>query len=385
MKEIVLTDDQRKIMSVFYSAAAQKVLLGKVERKRLWEDVKKRRVSADFMRMAERECPALHHQLVRHETESNCVQSAIFSECVYAQALANVFRLPIFHNCYEDNSFLPEKAITLLDSFAMRPRYAYRSSDGNLMLIQAGGCGGVDSALFTIMNWKAYTIEFKEPYAKTSEPDLPKYGEDGNLVVTEEWLLRYPQFAQMLEVQKGLNFFDVMGSNVHDFDPRSVNAAVTKNYQSKKFADVLCTEDKDTRLVMLPINQAQLWAKTEGEIRPAGRNPYAVWTPNALRCFLAQKGAAVSGECVRMPIAQMETAKPRGGNGISRYKINPLFFVRAKNVRREGDFATFHLKSVQQLNPTIAAKMLFEGLSYEKVKAHYFGDADLSAWSVSNL
>ena len=74
-----------------------------------------------------------------------------------------------------------------------------------------------------------------------------------------------------------------MGSNVHDFDPRSVNAAVTKNYQAKKFADVLCTEDKDTRLVMLPINQAQLWAKTEGEIRPAGRNHYAVWTPNALR------------------------------------------------------------------------------------------------------
>ena len=27
-----------------------------------------------------------------------------------------------------------------------------------------------------------------------------------------------------------------MGSNVHDFDPRSVNAAVTENYQAKKFA-----------------------------------------------------------------------------------------------------------------------------------------------------
>ena len=27
-----------------------------------------------------------------------------------------------------------------------------------------------------------------------------------------------------------------MGSNVHDFDPRSVNAAVTKNYQAKKCA-----------------------------------------------------------------------------------------------------------------------------------------------------
>ncbi len=385
MKEIVLADDQRKIMSVFYSVAAQKVLLDKDDRKSLWEDVKKCRVSADFMRMVECECPALHNQIVRHEMKSSCVQSAVFSECVYAQALAKVFKLPIFRNCYEDKSFLPEQAANLLESYAMYPRYAYLSTDGRFMLIQAGGCGSVDSALFTIVNWKAYTIEFKEPWAKTSEPDLPKYGEDGKLVVTDDWLSRYPQFAQMLEEQGGLNFFEVMGSNIHDFDPRSVNAAVTENYRARKFADVLCTEDKDARLVMLPINQVQLWAKTEGEIRPAGRNPYAVWTPNALKSFLAQKGATVSGGSVRMPLAQMETAKPRGGNGISRYKINPLFFVRAKSVHREGDCATFPLKSVQQLNPTIAAKMLFEGLSYEKVRMHYFGDADLSAWSVSRL
>ena len=385
MNEIVLTDDQRKIMSAFYSVAAQKVLLGKDERRTLWDAVKKHHVPYPFMQKVKSKCPALHHQIERHEMGSNCIQSAVFSECVYAQALADVFRLPIFHNCYEDKSFLPEKAVNLLASYAMRPRYAYMSSDGNLMLIQAGGCGGVDSALFTIMNWKVYTIEFKEPYAKTSEPDLPKYGEDGNLVVAEEWLLRYPQFAQMLEDQKGLNFFEVMGSNVHDFNPRSVNAAVTKNYQAKKFADVLCTEDKDTRLVMLPINQAQLWAKTEGEIRPAGRNHYAVWTPNALRHFLAQKGGAVVGGRVRMPLAQMETAKPRGGNGISRYKINSLFFVRAKSVRTEGDCATFPLKAVRQLNPTIAAKMLFEGLSYEEVREHYFGDADLSAPPDSHL
>ena len=69
---------------------------------------------------------------------------------------------------------------------------------------------------------------------------------------------------------------------------------MTENYQAKKFADVLCTEDRDTRLVMLPINQALLWAKTEGEIRPVGRNPYAVWTPNALQHFLAKKGAPLS-------------------------------------------------------------------------------------------
>ena len=98
--------------------------------------------------------------------------------------------------------------------------------DGRRMLIQAGGCGGVDSALITVFDLKIFTIEFKEPGAKTSEPDLPKYGEDGILKITEEFLAQYPQFSAMLYEQAGLNFFEVMGSNVNDFSPESINQAI---------------------------------------------------------------------------------------------------------------------------------------------------------------
>ena len=372
-EKIVLLDAQREIMEEFYASPARMVLLGKAERKMLWDAVMKRVVPDPFMKKLQTECPALHYQIVQHETEEHNVQSAVFSECVYAQALADVFKLSVFRNCYEDSSFLPKKVADLLKSYLMVARYAYLTPDGNRMLIQAGGCGGVDSALITIINWKAYTIEFKEPGAKTSEPDLPKYGEDGNLVVTDDFLSKYPQFEAMIREQEGLNFFKIIGSNAHDFSPESINAAVTENYQTKKFADVLCTEDEKSRLVMLPINQVPLWAHTEGEIRPAGRNHYAVWTPKALRGFLTQMGATICNGWVNVPVAKLETAKPRGGCGISRYKINPLFFVRAEEVHIESGMASFQLTDVRQLNPTIAGKMFFRALSYDEVKAHYFG------------
>ena len=44
------------------------------------------------------------------------------------------------------------------------------------------------ASLITVIDLVIYTIEFKEPGAKTSEPDLPKYGEDGFLVVNDKWL-----------------------------------------------------------------------------------------------------------------------------------------------------------------------------------------------------
>lgn len=89
-----------------------------------------------------------------------------------------------------------------------------------------------------------YTIEYKEPGAKTCEPDLPKYHEDSKILITEDFLKRYPQFTQMLEEKKDLNFFDIMGSNENNFSVESVNIAVTNNYV-KKYADVVCTEDVD--------------------------------------------------------------------------------------------------------------------------------------------
>jgi len=105
---------------------------------------------------------------------------------------------------------------------------------------------------------------------------------------------------------------------------------------------------------------------------PAGRNLYAVWTPDALAKFLEQKRATIDNGIVRISQTELTTAKPRGGSGVSRYKINSLFFVRAANCHPQGDDFEFCLSDVRQLNPTITAKMFFKNLKYAEVKKHYF-------------
>lgn len=369
---IPLTKLQKEIMTDFYSVPATKVIFNKRDRERLWNKAMARSADIDFSSLKEK-CPALAHQITRSYQSGNNIQSAVFSECVYAQTFANMMNLPVFVNCYEDDDFIPERIKALIASYHLTPRYIYSTKDKKRMLIQAGGCDGIDSALITVIDLIIYTIEFKEPGAKTSEPDLPKYGEDGILVITETWLEKYPQFEEMLKEQQGLNFFEVMGSNVHEFSKKSIDIAVTSNYSNKKkYADVICTEDTGGNLVMLPTNQVPQWAEIEGEIRPAGRNHYKVWTPNALNGFLLKKGAKIIGDTVTIKKDVLAERKARGGNGrVTGYKINPLFFVYADNCIEANGILSFNLSKVQQLNPTIAGKMFFANLKHKEVKSYY--------------
>lgn len=372
MKEdkIPLTKLQKEIMQEFYGIVPTKVIFNKTERNKLWKLATSRSSELDLHKLKIK-CPALEHQIQKSFEQGNNIQSAVFSECVYAQTFANMFHLGLFINCSDDPDFIPSSVENLLNSYNLVPRYVYATKDKRRMLIQAGGCGGIDSALITVIDLVIYTIEFKEPGAKTSEPDLPKYGEDGKLKVTKDFLERYPQFKAMLREQKDLNFFKVMGHNINDFSEDSVSIAVSNNY-SKKYADVICTEDINGYLVMLPANQIHLWAKVEGEIRPAGRNHYNVWTPAALTRFLLQYAPTIDAATVRIEKSKLEVRKERGGGGkISGYKLTPLFFVYARNCVDDGKYITFDLMKVQQLNPTIAGKIFFETLDYDSVKSYY--------------
>ena len=231
---VPLTKLQKEIMTSFYSVPPAKVIYNKAEREKLWNKSVARSAALDFNSIKEK-CPALEHQIKRSYDSGNNIQSAVFSECVYAQTFANIMNLTKFVNCYEaGEDFIPKHVKALLSSYYLSPRYIYSTEDKSRMLIQAGGCDGIDSALITVVDLVIYTIEFKEPSAKTSEPDLPKYREDGRLVVTENWLNNYPQFEEMLKEHTDLNFFTVMGNNVHDFSNDSVNIAVTNNYSNKK-------------------------------------------------------------------------------------------------------------------------------------------------------
>lgn len=372
IERIPLTKDQNVIMKSFYSVAPTKVIFNKAVRDELWKKATARSSDFDFISL-KRKCPALEHQIRKSYETGHNIQSAVFSECVYAQTYANMMGLSLFVNCYETTDFIPASVSRLLDSFHLVPRYVYSTNDKKKMLIQAGGCDGIDSALITVIDLEIYTIEFKEPCAKTSEPDLPKYKEDGVLLVTEKWLQNNPQFEAMLKEQEGLNFFKVMGGNINDFSKESIDIAVSSNYSGKKkFAAVIVTEDINGTLVMLPTNQVSLWAEIEGEIRPAGRNHYKVWTPVALKNFLIQKGATIAGDIVRVPKANLDERRERGGNRkLSGYKVTPLFFVYVDDCTENNGILTFNLSKMQQLNPTIAGKMFFKKLAYKDVKIHY--------------
>ena len=143
--------------------------------------------------------------------------------------------------------------------------------------------------------------------------------------------------------------------------------------EGKKFADFICTEDSNGFLVMLPSSDVSRWAKLEGELRPSGRNKAKVWTPIRLEKVLRERGADIKSTNITMPLSLLKTTNKRGGSQTSRLKIDPSFFVYKKDIEIKGEFAHFDLSAVNQLIPSITAKMNFKGLKMADVKNYYLG------------
>jgi activator of HSP90 ATPase len=122
---------------------------------------------------------------------------------------------------------------------------------------------------------------------------------------------------------------------------------------------------------LVPSSHVASWAKLEGELRPTGRNSYPVWTPNKLLSVLKEKGGSVHADTVTMPLSSFKQSKARGGENISRFKINPLFFVRSADVENTKGTVTFKLDAVKQNIPDITAKINFKNLEVSEVKKFY--------------
>lgn len=374
--ENLLTQEQQRLVNEFYATPANEVLLDKHARKMLWNkfmDTRDIDIFGDF-RLT---CPALFAEAEKALENEKNIQSAVFSECIYAQALSNKYGLTEFAPGLVSTEWLPREMLESLAAIGMHPRYIYRNPARDRFLVQAGGHAGVDSALISLINDELVAIEFKEPASKSSEPDLPPYGEDGMLAITEDFLMENPQFVDMVreQISAGLNFFDHIGNNINSFSPKSIEKAITENYAGKKVAVAICTEDTSGLLTLIPVGQVHRWARLEGEIRPAGRNDYFVYTPQRLIETIKKIGGDVRGEIVEIPMEALAESKQRGGSVISRLKIDSIFFVRTKDAIVESGIAKFTLKNVRQLRPTIAAKMFFEGLQYESVRKEYFDGA----------
>ena len=368
-----LSTEQRVLLSDFYSKPITKVAFNTDERRKIWDEFKIHRNVEKFTYLEEK-VPAIFAEINKAFINAKNIQPAVFSECVYAQAFANKFNLSVFENHINSEGIKFDfSGIEIADAENLTIRYSYSSSDKKISLVQAGGAGGVDCALISFEEKIATMIELKEPYARTSAPDLPKYGEDGYLVSSDKFIRENPQFKSMLEeqIKKRFNIFDHLGSNLSDFSAESIEIAVTENYSGDKFADFICTEDSSGYLVLIPSSHVARWAELEGELRPTGRNSYPVWTPNKLLSVLKEKGGSVQTDTVTMPISSFKQSKARGGENISRFKISPLFFVRSEDVENTKGKVTFNLNAVKQNIPDITAKINFRNLEVSEVKKFY--------------
>jgi hypothetical protein len=372
-EKVTLNSMQGELLRRFYIGKNQQIVLNKGERKKLWDQFIKEK-EIDRYTYLQKLAPAIFEEMKKSIKGQNNIQPAVFSECVYAQALADKFNLSVFNNHIDDFENEFEKEITeMYKELSLTVRYSYTRSDKSISLVQAGGAGGVDCALVVKNKPEVGMIELKEPYARTSEPNLPRYGEDGYLVNSPVFEKKYPQFASMYEEQlkKRLNVFEHIGSNIHDFSTESLEKAVDENYSGHKIAHVICTEDDFGNLVMIPANDVTKWATLEGEIRPSGRNHYKVWTPQQLIKSIEDIGGVVNKNRATVSADRLKSARERGGDRLSRFKINALFFVRPIDVDFRKDEAIFDLAKVRQLIPSITAKMKFENLDIEQVKKYY--------------
>ncbi len=368
-----LSNSQKKVLLDFYSRPATKVAFNTLERKKIWDEFKKHR-KIDSFNSLKVQVPAFFSEMNKALVNKKNIQPAVFSECVYAQAIANKFELKVFSN-HKDTQGV-EFSFENIDINYVKKltvRYSYSDLKNKITLIQAGGASGVDCALVSYEEKIATMLELKEPYARTSAPDLPKYGEDGNLVTSDRFEKEYPQFKSMLEeqIKNRFNIFEHVGKNFSDFSAKSIEKAVIENYSGSKFADFICTEDSDGYLVIIPCGHVAKWAKLEGELRPTGRNSYPVWTPIKLTKVIEEKGGKVVGDIVTMPLSSFKQSKARGGERISRFKISPLFFIRSEDAETTQSQVSFTLDSVEQNIPDITTKINFKGIQFSKLKEFY--------------
>ena len=370
-----ISSNQRRVISQFYESSPVKIRLSQAERDAIWEKFKKDRDIRNYAYLKEL-VPGIYAELTKALSNNKKIQAAVFSECIYSQAIADKLRLSDFQNHLENKvDKFDTTQLKIANKLDLTVRYSYSSADKKTILLQAGGGNGVDCALVSSENEVATMIEFKEPYARTSTPNLPKYGADGYLVSSDKFQKKYPQFKSMVEEQihKKLNIFDHLGHNVKNFSASSIATAVAESYRNEKFAEFICTEDVSGFLVILPLADAHKWATFEGELRPSGRNSVKVWTPEKLLDTLNSIGAELKGKVVKVPTENLEPRTARGGENMSGLKITPLFWVKIQDVTFNGKICSFDIDRIKQHVPDITAKMDFRDVRIENLEEYYLG------------
>lgn len=314
------------------------------------------------------------------ENSSKNIQSNAIIEAVYSQEFAERLGLSVFISQKRSPADW-RKIISILAEYNFKgiPRYAYCDPDFQQILIVSGSPTDTDAILVLPIadgakTYVAERIEFKSPVARTGEVDLPPYDDDGqfpqesiNKWENEKDRQYRKSYSNMVqEYQKrGQSIFELAGSNAHDFSPTSVREAVG----GSKKATLVVTEDKSGKIIAMRQKDVPLFSTLSGEIRTAGKNHAKVWSKRPLINLIKKFGGNYNNGIVTLPRIALKTVVKKGG--ISRYKIGSLFYFHPKDAIVDNEYVSVNMDKIEQLKPTVAAKVDFSKVEESTVRNYY--------------
>jgi hypothetical protein len=376
---VTLTNFVDHVLGRFYHQGLVAPDLSKAQRTEIWEKSKVDKLAAfkfaennysDNKALLEELRKAIDSKTKTGKTKN--LQAGVVTECCYAYGIATAFKLEVFSVAGSASVALPEQLMGTVKEQGFSVRYIYHNKDSSMFLLQGGGPHAVDAILFDLVRGDFLTIEFKEPSAKVSEADLPKYGEGGEIVSDSRFEKRHPGYLRMLQdvVSKSLNIRTLKGHNTKpsDFQQESVTNAIVAALGR---ADLICTNDKNGYIALVPIADLLSLVRIEGEIRSAGKNSYAIWTPKFFAEVLADESGSIVGSEVHAPVTEKSLGKGRGSDESTRFRIGSLFWAPIAKVRIESSRANIKLTDIRQKRPTIAAKIFFEELDVNVLRGKY--------------
>lgn len=286
----------------------------------------------------------IKHQFVKREA----LQSGHLNEVVCGISLATENNLQEYYDPFGENEIPEYIAKNIIET----TRFTYGNSDGTTLL-QLGGPNDVDF-IKVLPNGKKTRIEAKDVLSKAGENDMPLYDEEGHFFVNSDNEL-LNTIAQYFNERADI--FSIEGSNYHNFS-NDIKRKAFESYCKAKKIDQMVFRCKDGNFVIIdPEKDIDYINFDVAELRPAGRNPHAVFTPKKLESVLKRMGATIKNGRVFIDEDCVSQTKGRGMSQITRIKFGSFFFVRIGKTKKQDEIISFNLVDVQQLKPTFSIHM----------------------------
>lgn len=310
----------------------------------------------------------VYAEIERQFNSKSALQPGTIIECVLAQTIANIYDLTSFVDSF--HSYIRELPANVLpflrsEENTLLCRYIYYDPNNyRNFLIQYGNPTSYDADLF--LDNRIVKLEFKDRLARAGERDIKSYDENGKLIMDDEFLRDNPEYIPLInQFNEETDIFsrynpDCDRVNYSDFDEET-KKDILKGYFTNLGIDTLVTLGSDSDLLAITVdcvdgtNDLDIISTDGSEIRPAGKNPGKVFTPEFLNESITKIGGEIIDNNASVPVKNMQDRVGRGTGGeITGKKINNLLFVAIENIDEKNDRYLFSLENVKQLKPTIA-------------------------------